>query len=45
MIAKRLIIAGRVQGVGYRDWIVPEAERLRACMAGCAIAAVARWRR
>ena len=28
MIAKRLIIAGRVQGVGYRDWMVPEAERL-----------------
>lgn len=28
MIAARLIIAGRVQGVGYRDWLVREAQAL-----------------
>jgi acylphosphatase len=28
MVAKRLIIAGRVQGVGYRGWVVRQAERL-----------------
>lgn len=27
MRARRLVIAGRVQGVGYRDWMVREAER------------------
>jgi len=26
--ALRLLIAGRVQGVGYRDWMLQEAERL-----------------
>lgn len=25
--ARRLVIAGRVQGVGYRDWLVRQAER------------------
>lgn len=28
MIARRLTITGRVQGVGYRDWLVREARRL-----------------
>ena len=28
MRAKRLRIAGQVQGVGYRDWMVREATRL-----------------
>ena len=28
MSAKRLVIAGRVQGVGYRVWMVGEAVRL-----------------
>jgi acylphosphatase len=28
MRAKRLVIAGRVQGVGYREWMVREAQRL-----------------
>ncbi len=28
MIAKQVRIAGRVQGVGYRDWMVRRANRL-----------------
>ena len=28
MSAKRLVIAGRVQGVGFRDWLVEQAEAL-----------------
>lgn len=28
MIAKRLVIAGRVQGVGYRAWMVDKARAL-----------------
>jgi acylphosphatase len=28
MSAKRLIIAGRVQGLGYRDWMVARAHEL-----------------
>lgn len=28
MIARLLAISGRVQGVGYRDWLVREAQRL-----------------
>ena len=27
-MAKRLIVTGRVQGVGYRDWVCGQAERL-----------------
>ena len=28
MRAKRLVVSGRVHGVGYRDWMVEEATRL-----------------
>jgi len=28
MIAKRLLISGRVQGVGYRDWMVHKGREL-----------------
>lgn len=28
MTARRIIISGRVQGLGYRDWLVGEARRL-----------------
>jgi acylphosphatase len=28
MNAKRLLIAGRVQGVGFRDWMIEKAEAL-----------------
>ena len=28
MRAKRVVIAGRVQGVGYRDWMVAKASEL-----------------
>jgi acylphosphatase len=28
MNAKRLVIAGRVQGVGFRDWLVEQAQAL-----------------
>ena len=28
MRARRVVIAGRVQGIGYRDWMVREATRL-----------------
>jgi acylphosphatase len=28
MRAKRLVIAGRVQNVGYRDWLVAKAQEL-----------------
>lgn len=32
MNARRLTIAGRVQGVGFRDWMIREARRL--CLDG-----------
>ncbi|MHB1302129.1 MAG: acylphosphatase [Acidiphilium sp.] len=28
MIAKRLVLSGRVQGLGFRDWMVGRARRL-----------------
>lgn len=32
MNAKRVVISGRVQGVGYRDWLVKQANRF--CVSG-----------
>lgn len=29
MKAKHLVIVGKVQGVGFRDWMVAQAQRLR----------------
>ena len=31
MSAKRLVISGRVQGVGFRDWMVITAQTLGVC--------------
>lgn len=28
MIAKRLLLSGRVQGIGFRDWMMTRARRL-----------------
>ncbi len=28
MIAKQIVVRGEVQGVGYRDWMMEQAERL-----------------
>ena len=43
--AVRIVVTGRVQGVGFRAWTVARGARGAGCAAGCATGATAASKR